>query len=84
MCHHYNGLVQKYEVLKTEDLPDLSGSKFSPRVVRDVAKNVLNFLKRNAAVEGHTYWLFKVRKDETFTFNIISSIWPNNTYFGSR
>ncbi len=64
MCYHMDGLVQKYEVLKTEDLPNLSPeSKFSPKVVRDVAKNVLNFLKRNVAVEGHTYWLFKGKEE---------------------
>jgi hypothetical protein len=51
--------VQKYELIKTEDLPHLENSKFSPKVIRDVAQNILSFLKSNATKAGHTYWLFK-------------------------
>jgi len=59
MCYHLNGIVQKYELIKTEDLPNLDNSKFSPKVIRDVAQNILSFLKNNATKAGHTYWLFK-------------------------
>ena len=38
--------------------------KFSPGIIRDVAKNILAFLKSNAAKEGHTYWLFKAKDDD--------------------
>ena len=49
MCYHLNGFVQKYAVYKTEDLPNLSPDcKFSPTAVRDMAKNVLAFLKQKA------------------------------------
>jgi hypothetical protein len=35
----------QYELIQTEDLPKLgSDSKFSPGVIRDVAKNILAFL----------------------------------------
>lgn len=59
MCYHLDGIVQKYELIKTEDLPHLENSKFSPKVIRDVAQNILSFLKSNATKAGHTYWLFK-------------------------
>ena len=62
MCFHLDGIVQKYELYKTEELPALSeGGKFSPGVITDVAQNILSFLKVHAAKEGHTYWLFKGR-----------------------
>ncbi|VDO97641.1 unnamed protein product [Soboliphyme baturini] len=59
MCYHLSGIVQKYEVIKTEDVPNLPDGRFNPELVRDVAQNILSFLKQNATKEGHTYWLFK-------------------------
>ena len=59
MCFHLSGIVQKYERIKTEELPELSHSKFSPALVKDIAQNILAFLKDNTANEGHTYWLIK-------------------------
>ncbi|XP_034040596.1 erythroid differentiation-related factor 1 isoform X2 [Thalassophryne amazonica] len=59
MCFHVNGIVQKYEMIKTEDIPHLENSTFSARVVKDIAQNILSFLKSNCTKEGHTYWLFK-------------------------
>ena len=50
---------QKYEVMKTEDIPNLENSSFDPNEVLDIAQNIMSFIKRNAAVEGHTYWLYK-------------------------
>lgn len=54
MCYHLDGLVQNYEIIKTEDLPYLENSQFSPNVIRNVAQNILSFLKQNATVSGHT------------------------------
>jgi hypothetical protein len=59
MCYHLEGIVRKYEFFKTEELPRVEGSQFSPLVVKDVARNILSFLKSNATQPGHTYWLFK-------------------------
>lgn len=59
MCYHINGIVQKYELIKTEDLPHMEDSNFSPALIRDVAQNILAFLKSNATKAGHTYWLLK-------------------------
>ncbi|XP_060697987.1 erythroid differentiation-related factor 1 isoform X2 [Hemiscyllium ocellatum] len=59
MCFHVNGIVQRYEMIKTEDIPNLDKSSFSTKVVKDIAQNILSFLKANCTKEGHTYWLFK-------------------------
>ncbi|XP_063291146.1 erythroid differentiation-related factor 1 [Pelobates fuscus] len=59
MCFHVNGIVQKYEMIKTEDIPNLDNSNFSTKVIKDIAQNILSFLKSNCTKEGHTYWLFK-------------------------
>ncbi|XP_029465909.1 erythroid differentiation-related factor 1 isoform X2 [Rhinatrema bivittatum] len=59
MCFHVNGIVQKYEMIKTEDIPSLENSNFSTKVIKDIAQNILSFLKSNCTKEGHTYWLFK-------------------------
>jgi len=59
MCYHLNVIVQKYELIKTEDFPNLDNSKFNPKLIWDVAQNILSFLKNNATKASHTYWLFK-------------------------
>ncbi|CAG9805246.1 unnamed protein product [Chironomus riparius] len=64
MCYHLNGIVQRYELIKTEDLPNMEDSRFSPKVIRNVAHNILSFLKTNATKAGHTYWLFKAKNDD--------------------
>lgn len=51
--------MQKYEMIKTEDIPNLENSNFSTKVIKDIAQNILSFLKSNCTKEGHTYWLFK-------------------------
>lgn len=52
-------------MIKTEDIPHLENSTFSTRVVKDIAQNILSFLKSNCTKEGHTYWLFKGRRQVT-------------------
>lgn len=74
MCYHLDGLVQKYEIIKTEDLPFLENSKFQPNVIRNVAQNILSFLKQNATKSGHTYWLFKGRKDDVVKLYDLTSL----------
>ncbi|XP_035783260.1 erythroid differentiation-related factor 1-like [Anopheles albimanus] len=64
MCYHLDGIVQRYELIKTEDLPRLENSAFSPQLIRNVAQNILAFLKANVTKAGHTYWLFKARNDD--------------------
>ena len=74
MCYHLDGLVQKYELLKTEELPALEGSDFSPKIVKNIAQNILAFLKSNAAKEGHTYWLFKAKDDDIVKLYDLTSL----------
>lgn len=74
MCYHLNGIVQKYELIKTEDLPHLDNSKFSPTVIREVAKSILSFLKSNATKAGHTYWLFKPKDQDVVKLYDLTSL----------
>ncbi|XP_045460302.1 erythroid differentiation-related factor 1 [Harmonia axyridis] len=78
MCYHLNGFVQKYELIKTEDLPQLKNSKFSPQLIKDVAQNILSFLKTNATKAGHTYWLFKDKKDDFIKLYDLTCLVPQN------
>ena len=32
MCYHLNGIVKRYELLKTEEIPHVENAQFSPRV----------------------------------------------------
>ncbi|XP_057661417.1 erythroid differentiation-related factor 1 [Diorhabda carinulata] len=74
MCYHLNGIVQKYELIKTEDLPRMDNSKFSPKLIRDVAQSILSFLKSNATKAGHTYWLFKGKDEEVIKLYDLTSL----------
>ncbi|CAH0597621.1 unnamed protein product [Chrysodeixis includens] len=77
MCYHLDGIVQKYEPMKTEDLPNMENSKFSPKVIRNVAQNILSFLKSNATKAGHTYWLFKGPQDDVVKLYDLTSLCPD-------
>nr|XP_018900109.1 PREDICTED: erythroid differentiation-related factor 1 [Bemisia tabaci]XP_018900110.1 PREDICTED: erythroid differentiation-related factor 1 [Bemisia tabaci]XP_018900111.1 PREDICTED: erythroid differentiation-related factor 1 [Bemisia tabaci] len=74
MCYHLDGIVQKYEIVKTEDLPNMDNCQFSPELIRDVAQNILSFLKSNATKAGHTYWLFKGKGEEVVKLYDLSSL----------
>lgn len=84
MCYHLDGLVQNYEIIKTEDLPHLENSKFSPKVIRNVAQNILSFLKQNATKSGHTYWLFKGRNDDVVKLYDLSSLCTTGEFGNSE
>ncbi|XP_071947219.1 erythroid differentiation-related factor 1-like [Antedon mediterranea] len=74
MCYHLDGIVQRYEVIKTEEIPHISQAQFSPKVVKDVAQNILSFIKSNCTQEGHTYWLFKGNNDDVIKLYDLSSL----------
>ncbi|XP_054259203.1 erythroid differentiation-related factor 1 isoform X2 [Macrosteles quadrilineatus] len=78
MCYHLDGIVQRYELVKTEDLPQLPDSKFSPNLIRDVAQNILSFLKSNATKAGHTYWLFKGKDEDIVKLYDLTSLCSEN------
>lgn len=75
MCYHLDGIVQKYESIKTEDIPNISSSSFSPFVVRNIAQNILTFLKSKATKSGHTYWLFKGKNDDVVKLYDLTSLY---------
>lgn len=75
MCYHLDGIVQKYESIKTEDIPNISSSPFSPIVVRNIAQNILTFLKSKATKSGHTYWLFKGKNDDVVKLYDLTSLY---------
>uniref|UniRef100_A0A1Q3F018 Erythroid differentiation-related factor 1 n=1 Tax=Culex tarsalis TaxID=7177 RepID=A0A1Q3F018_CULTA len=77
MCYHLDGIVQRYELIKTEDLPKMENSKFSPKVIRNVAQNILAFLKANATKAGHTYWLFKAKNDDVVKLYDLTTLCKN-------
>ncbi len=74
MCYHLDGIVQSYEIVKTEDIPYREGCEFPPNVIRDLATNLLSFLKSNATKEGHTYWLFKGPDDDIVKLYDLTSL----------
>jgi hypothetical protein len=63
VCYHRNGVVQGYELLKTDDIFLLKGlSKdgtafFHPHVVQQNASSVLRFLQENCKQDPGTYWV---------------------------
>ncbi|XP_022080799.1 erythroid differentiation-related factor 1-like [Acanthaster planci] len=83
MCYHLNGIVQKYELLKTEEIPNLEEAKFAPQVVKDIAQNILSFLKSHCTKEGHTYWLFKGQDEDVVKLYDLTSLcneYPNRPW----
>eukprot|EP00731_Ephydatia_muelleri_P020552 Em0013g279a len=75
MCFHLDGVVQNYEVIKTEDIPHLDKNcQFNTQDVLEVAHNVLGFLKANCTREGHTYWLCRRAGEEVVKLYDLSSL----------
>lgn len=79
MCYHLDGIVQYYDLYKTEELPNLEGSSFSSKVIVDVAQNILSFMKSNCTREGHTYWLFKATGSDVIKLYDLTSICQQRT-----
>lgn len=79
MCYHLDGIVQYYDLYKTEELPNLEGSSFSPKVIKDIAQNILSFMKSNCTKEGHTYWLFKATGSDVIKLYDLTSICQQRT-----
>ncbi|RWS30809.1 erythroid differentiation-related factor 1-like protein [Leptotrombidium deliense] len=77
MCYHLDGIVQKYELMKTEDIPQMKNSQFSPKVIRDIAQNILTFLKSKATKSGHTYWLLKSKEGDVVKLYDLTTLCEN-------
>ncbi|XP_058091225.1 uncharacterized protein LOC131237465 [Magnolia sinica] len=65
ICYHENGVVQGYELLKTDDIFLLKGISedgtpaFHPQVVKQNGLSVLRFLQDNCKLDPGAYWLYK-------------------------
>lgn len=63
ICYHQNGVVQGYELLKTDDIFLLKGISddgtpaFHPNVVQQNGLSVLRFLQENCKQEPGAYWV---------------------------
>ncbi|XP_011622188.1 uncharacterized protein LOC18431102 isoform X2 [Amborella trichopoda] len=62
ICYHRNGVVQGYELLKTDDIFLLKGiaedgtTSFHPQVVQQNGLSVLRFLQDNCKQDPGSYW----------------------------
>eukprot|EP00250_Pteridium_aquilinum_P035430 c9400_g1_i1 orf=185-4822(+) len=85
ICYHHNGIVQGYELLKTDDIFLLKGlsadgtSFFHPHVVQQNALSVLRFLQENCKQDLGTYWLFKNSGEDLVQLFDLSVISSNST-----
>ncbi|OIW21446.1 hypothetical protein TanjilG_03578 [Lupinus angustifolius] len=67
ICYHRNGVVQEYELLKTDDIFLLKGISedgtpaFHPYVVQQNGLSVLRFLRDNCKQDPGSYWAAKNR-----------------------
>ncbi|XP_020089003.1 uncharacterized protein LOC109710674 isoform X2 [Ananas comosus] len=65
ICYHRNGVVQGYELLKTDDIFLLKGVSedgtpaFHPHIVQQNGLSVLRFLQDNCKQDPGAYWLYK-------------------------
>lgn len=65
ICYHQDGVVQGYELLKTDDIFLLKGVSddgtpaFQPHVVQQNGLSVLRFLEENCKQDPGAYWLYK-------------------------
>lgn len=64
ICYHENGVVQGYELLKTDDIFLLKGISedgtpaFHPQVVQQNGLSVLRFLQDNCKQDPGAYWVW--------------------------
>lgn len=67
ICYHRNGVVQGYELLKTDDIFLLKGISedgdpaFHPQVVRQTGLSILRFLQKNCKKDPGAYWVLFTR-----------------------
>nr|VDD60337.1 unnamed protein product [Brassica oleracea] len=81
ICYHEKGVVQGYELLKTEDIFLLKGISedgtpaFHPHFVQKNGHAVLRFLQSNCKEDPGVYWLYKSAGEDViqlFDLSIIS------------
>ncbi|KAJ0025620.1 hypothetical protein Pint_07724 [Pistacia integerrima] len=85
ICYHENGVVQGYELLKTDDIFLLKGISedgtpaFHPHVVQQNGLTVLRFLQENCKQDPGAYWLYKSAGEDVIQLFDLSVIPKNHT-----
>lgn len=83
ICYHQDGVVQGYELLKTDDIFLLKGISedgtpaFHPSVVQQNGLSVLRFLEENCKQDPGAYWLYKSAGEDAIQLFDLSVI-PQN------
>eukprot|EP00257_Ricinus_communis_P020242 XP_015579431.1 uncharacterized protein LOC8262710 isoform X1 [Ricinus communis] len=89
ICYHQNGVVQGYELLKTDDIFLLKGISndgtpaFHPHVVQQNGLSVLRFLQENCKQDPGAYWLYKSAGEDMiqlFDISVIPKSHPSSNY----
>lgn len=92
VCYHQDGVVQGYELLKTDDIFLLKGISedgtpaFHPHVVQQNGLSVLTFLQENCKQDPGAYWLYKSAGEDViqlFDLSVIPKNHPPNDCDGS-
>ncbi|KAI4366815.1 hypothetical protein MLD38_022638 [Melastoma candidum] len=92
ICYHQSGVVQGYELLKTEDIFLLKGISedgspaFNPHVVQQNGLSVLRFLQENCKQDPGAYWLYKGSGEEAiqlFDLSVMPKSHPDRCEDGS-
>ncbi|XP_010478954.1 PREDICTED: uncharacterized protein LOC104757866 [Camelina sativa] len=85
ICYHENGIVQGYELLKTDDIFLLKGISedgtpaFNPHVVQQNGLTVLRFLQSNCKEDPGAYWLYKSAGEDVLQLFDLSIISKNHS-----
>ncbi|XP_068660988.1 uncharacterized protein [Aristolochia californica] len=85
ICYHQNGVVQGYELLKTDDIFLLKGISddgtpaFHPQVVQQNGLSVLRFLQDNCKQDPGAYWLYKSAGEDALQLFDLSVIPKNHS-----
>ncbi|XVE60779.1 hypothetical protein DITRI_Ditri05aG0154700 [Diplodiscus trichospermus] len=85
ICYHHNGVVQGYELLKTDDLFLLKGvaedgtPAFHPHVVQQNGLTVLRFLQENCKQDPGAYWLYKSAGEDVIQLFDLSVVSKNRS-----
>ncbi|GAB2251943.1 hypothetical protein Droror1_Dr00004790 [Drosera rotundifolia] len=80
ICYHLNGVVQGYELLKTDDIFLMKGISedgtpaFHPYVVQQNGLSVLRFLQENCKQDPGAYWLYKCAGEDVIQLFDLSVI----------
>lgn len=85
ICYHQNGVVQGYELLKTDDIFLLKGiaedgsPAFHPNVVQQNGLSVLRFLQENCKQDPGAYWLYKSSGEDVIQLFDLSVVSKNHS-----